>query len=1415
MGGRQRRQGPRATEERGQRRRGARPTEWTQRRSRAATVERDRRWPRPRPRRRAAGTAAAARKRPGGGRSRRALDEPPHGCVRGWRPLERLASATTGSRARRRGPDDRRGPHRRRHVRGVAERLSKRRPERALGMPTSLGGARSRPPRPLVVLEGPGCQISAGIWRMNTVGPVMKTEARQCAAPAAGVSRPVQSSGPLCTGRLRGVPLRLRSPVGRGQAALNWWNEGCPRWPRWTESRDPPLYRPRATGCGLVSLPRPLFGVLLLRSTHPHFVHRRRAITAVLETHPVFLCRTSARHAHQFHRRVVPATPPPPLPLPPMTSSPPGSSVTLAAGGALPRRRPPRHDANPPPNLVSFPDGLRLDEASCTVLHQWVDQLVLSATGAALVVEALTVRRVPDGALPPRCRPTLYMTDVEDGAAAVVPLPLKEWQAPPAVTDDAEDTSLGDHELKQAEQAVVQTVDRPRRTGPSYRQGRTQLESSSPDRVRSTDERSDGAAAAAAGSRGGSPGLASAVLEPPRRGPGRPPKRPSTPVSDGGDGDTVAMTTTRPRTRARASSVDGDQGLSAAAIAAGGAAAGSRGATPGPAEASLVPHRRGPGRPPKRPRTPLPDNGSSSMAAATDVFASRGLARASSADGGHGRPTAATAAGGVAAGDRGSSPRPTEAAPVPRRRGPGRPPKRPPTPLPDGRGNGDTAAMDTAAPRTQVRASSIDGEQGRRAAAISGGAAAAGSRGETPGPAEASLVPHRRGPGRPPKRPRTPMPDGGGDGDMAAMDTAAPRTRARALSVDGDHGRPAAATAVRAAAAGRRSATPGPVETSIVPHRRGPGRPPKRPSTPMPDGGGDGDMAAMDTAAPRTRARALSVDGDHGRPAAATAVRAAAAGRRSATPGPAEASLMPHRRGLGRPPKRPRTPLPDNGNSRIAVAAHVPSPLRASAAGGLAVSSPPPSPVGAPSSASKTAKSPADGEHRPPIMRLSARATVYLEDGPVRVLRMDVPGVSLSHVRQVTVFKADLREMPGASTRRRLKRSALHTWEAEGEEGGEVLPAVPVDEGEPVEVSVRGRAGRKVTPRDPQLRQGCDDAAVVAEAPAVANRSDAVAVAQRWSTPPLRAAPPPVPARAPSPSPSPSPSARRPLSWSNTEEEVTLRRLAAEARQAAIEEAAADGGDDEEDDDTFWGRAYGADASDGEAGEAGTGWGPDDAVDDEVEEERGGNRNGGSHRPAEVALAAAQPPPSPTVAPTPTSLPSVATAVAFAPPSALHMPLVVAGPASLPDAVAAAAVPTFHVALPAHVQHGDTRRLPPHFPPPSDGAGPPLGRSPPPLPGLSVFGEPVPSPFPLFDDAVGLPPSAADGSWAESGLPLLPPVSDAWGDPFQMPPGGGASVLTSTVLRTGHGGVMGGFWGWLAVGASPPVRQIGRGGAGV
>jgi len=983
-----------------------------------------------------------------------------------------------------------------------------------------------------------------------------------------------------------------------------------------------------------------------------------------------------------------------------MTSSPPGSSVTLAAGGAPPRRRPPRHDANPPPNLESCPDGLRLDEASCTVLHQWVDQLVLSATGAALVVEALTVRRVPDGALPPRCQPTLYMTDVEDGAATVVPLPLKEWQAPPVVAGHAEDTSLGDHELTQAEQAVVQTVGRPRRTGRSYGQGRTRQESCSPDRLRSTVERSDGAAAAAAGSRGGSPGSASVALVPPRRGPGRPPKRPSTPMPDGGDGDTVAINTAGPRTRARASFADGDPGRPAAATAAGAAAAGSRGATPGPAEASLTPLRRGPGRPPKRPRTPLPDNGSSGKAAATDVFAFRTPARASSADGGRGRPIAATAVGAAAAGGRGASPSPTEAL----------------------------------------------------------------------------LVPHRRGPGRPPKRPLTPMPVGGGDGYAAAMDMAAPRTRARALSVDGDQGRRAAAITAGAAAAGSRGATPGPTSVALVPPRRGLGRPPKRPSTPMPDAFGDGDAAAMDTAAPRTRGRASLADGDHGRPAAATAAGTAAAGSRGATPGPAEASLMPHRRGPGRPPKSPRTPLPDNGMSGHAVVDHAPSPVPAPAAGGLAVSSPPPSPVGAPSSASKTAKSPVDGEHRPPIMRLSARAAVFLENGPVRVLRLDVPGGSLSHVRQVTVFKVDLREMPDASTRRRLKRSALHTWEAEGGKGGEVLQALPVDEGEPVEVSVGGRAGRKVMPRGPQLGQGgADDAAVVAEAPAAADRPDAVAVAQRRVTPPLRAAPPPVPARFPSPSPSPP--ARRPQSWSNTEEEVTLRRLAAEARQAAIEEAAANGGDDEEDDDTFWGRAYGADASDGEAEEEGAGWGSDDADDDEVEEEQGGNRGGGSHRPAEVALAVAPPPPPPAGAPTPTSLPSVATAVASSPPSALHMPLVVAGRPSLPDAVAAAAVPTYHVALPAHVQHGDTRQSPPHFPPPPGGAGPPLGRSPPPLPDLSVFGEPVPSPFPLFDDAVGLPPSAADGSWAESGLPMLPPVSDAWGDPFQMPLGGGSSVL--------------------------------------
>eukprot|EP00168_Porphyra_purpurea_P010302 TRINITY_DN2532_c0_g1_i6.p6 TRINITY_DN2532_c0_g1~~TRINITY_DN2532_c0_g1_i6.p6 ORF type:complete len:171 (-),score=20.42 TRINITY_DN2532_c0_g1_i6:1014-1526(-) len=145
-------------------------------------------------------------------------------------------------------------------------------------------------------------------------------------------------------------------------------------------------------------------------------------------------------------------------------------------------------------------------------------------------------------------------------------------------------------------------------------------------------------------------------------------------------------------------------------------------------------------------------------------------------------------------------------------------------------------------------------------------------------------------------------------------------------------------------------------------------------------------------------------------------------------------------------------------------------------------------------------------------MRLSARSTVFLEDGPIRVLRVDVPGVSLCHLRQVTAFKADLQEMPDTATRRRLWQSALRTWEAGGGRGGELLRAVPVDaEGAPVDVAVGGRAGRSVVPRGSQPRQGsADNVAVVAEAPAAANRPHAVAVGQRRLTPPLRAVPPPA-----------------------------------------------------------------------------------------------------------------------------------------------------------------------------------------------------------------------------------------------------------------------------------------------------------------
>jgi len=138
MGGRQRRHGPRKTETRATPTRGAtNRLDATTNRMDATAVERGDGQARP-----ALATAAtaAARGRHGsrgaetarGGRSRRALDEPPHGCARGCSPLVRLASATTGSRAAA-GPDDRRGPHRRRHERGVAEKLSNRRPEAGLG----------------------------------------------------------------------------------------------------------------------------------------------------------------------------------------------------------------------------------------------------------------------------------------------------------------------------------------------------------------------------------------------------------------------------------------------------------------------------------------------------------------------------------------------------------------------------------------------------------------------------------------------------------------------------------------------------------------------------------------------------------------------------------------------------------------------------------------------------------------------------------------------------------------------------------------------------------------------------------------------------------------------------------------------------------------------------------------------------------------------------------------------------------------------------------------------------------------------------------------------------------------------------------------------------------------------------------
>eukprot|EP00168_Porphyra_purpurea_P010300 TRINITY_DN2532_c0_g1_i4.p1 TRINITY_DN2532_c0_g1~~TRINITY_DN2532_c0_g1_i4.p1 ORF type:complete len:441 (-),score=44.66 TRINITY_DN2532_c0_g1_i4:46-1368(-) len=365
-------------------------------------------------------------------------------------------------------------------------------------------------------------------------------------------------------------------------------------------------------------------------------------------------------------------------------------------------------------------------------------------------------------------------------------------------------------------------------------------------------------------------------------------------------------------------------------------------------------------------------------------------------------------------------------------------------------------------------------------------------------------------------------------------------------------------------------------------------------------------------------------------------------------------------------------------------------------------------------------------------------------------------------------------------------------------------------EGAPVDVAVGGRAGRSVVPRGSQPRQGsADNVAVVAEAPAAANRPHAVAVGQRRLTPPLRAVPPPALVR--SPSLSPSSPARHPQSWSDTAEEVTLRRLAAEARQAAADEAAADGGDDEEDDDTFWGRAYGADASDGEGGEAEAGWGPNDADDDEVAEERRGNRDGGNHRPAGVVLAVAPPPPplaaSPrppplAFAPMPTPTPSVAAAVASAPTVAPYMPLVVAGRPFLPGVVATAAVPAHSIALPAHVQHGDTRRPPPFFPSPPSGAGPPMGRSPPLPPGVLLGlwrtgAEPVPAVWRRCR------PTACRRGWllGRVGAPDAPAVSDAWGDPFQMPLGGGSSTLGEDA-----GGVVDGR-------PAVPLSQ-GRGGGG-